>query len=215
TKTVRYAYPEKGEKNTRCMVRRGAIIPIITGLPIGVYGDHIYPNWLWPGSVVDSLYTIAEELVEAFDWPGTDDAAWFVLTGKAPEVRPLDARWETKKGKYFNPQWRIRLVIPPWVPAEEVSRAYRLMRGQIPEGRELPKKTKTLEVARFVWEQERINGYCEPAPWSLWCKRWNKENPENPINDRGNFRTLFRRGAAAVTELNFNWPRPRRAKPGR
>ena len=199
----------------------GAVIPIHTGLPVESHGVYNYPSWLWPGSLVDELYEISEELASMFDWPyaamdrigrpRSGAAAWFVLTGEAPEVRPFNGRWEPQTSKHLNPQWRIKLTVPPWVPAEEVTRAYLLLRGQAPEGRRLPHTTTPLDVARFVWEQERLHGYKEPH-WSALFKRWKHDNPETKIKTHNNFRTLFVRGAAAVGDLNFNWPRPRRAK---
>ena len=147
--------------------------------------------------------------MEAFDWPDRDASVWFVLTGEAPEVRPLDGRWVTKQGKYLNPQWRIQLTIPRWVPAEEVLRAYQILRGQDPRGRELPNKTTSLELARFVWEQERLHGCKEPTPWSAFFERWNEQHPGHRFKSYSNFRTYFFRGDAAVKELNFNWPQPR------
>jgi hypothetical protein len=207
--TVLYTCPCEEGPNTHCIVQNGAVVPIITDLPVESHGDYIYPSWLWPGSVVHDLYEISEELANAFDWPGREAAAWFVLTGEAPEVQPIDSRWEPKISRYLNPQWRIRLTVPPWVPAEEVLRAYQLLRGQILKGRELPKTTTPLEVARFVWEQERLYGYREPTPWSNYFQRWKDENPMTDIKNYRNFRTIFFRGDTAVKELNYNWPQPR------
>jgi hypothetical protein len=223
TKTVRYAHPN-GAPNTRCATRNGAIIPIITGLPNESHGEHKYPPWLWPSSVVDELYDLSVELASAFDWPlasasnlwGTrprsESAAWFILTGEAPQVRPIEARWEPKHGSnHLNPQWRIRLTIPPWLPEAEALRALRLLRKQIPKGRKLPKEARTLEVARFVWERERLEGYRERPPWKAWFELWNEENPGHRFKTPNAFRMTFLHGDAAVKELNFNWPRfPRR-----
>lgn len=220
TKRVRYAYSRNGDLSTRCVVKDGNVVPTYTGLPIERHGDHTYPSWLWPGSVIDELYELSEELADMFDWPRSaldtqgrprnEAAAWFVLTGEVPEVHPVDVRWSmTGGGKYLNPQWRIQLTVPPWLPQEEVSQAYRLLRGEVSGGRELPKKTKSLEVARFVWEQERKNGYCEPPPWRTWCELWNEEHTDHRFKDYRHFRTYFSRGDAAVKELNFTWPMPR------
>jgi hypothetical protein len=222
TKTVRYAYPREGDQNTRCMVRSGAVIPIHTFFPIDSHGAHVYPSWLWPGSVVDELYELSVELADAFDWPGgskanltgtrprSESAAWFVLTGEAPQVRPIDARWEQKHGSTrLNPQWRIHLTIPPWLPEEEVLQAFRTLRRQRPEGRQMPKTSKPLEVARFVWACERRDGYREPAPWTEWVKEWNDKHPGHRFetaSPASHFRMYFFRGDAAVKHLNFDSP---------
>ncbi len=214
TKTVRYAYPREGDSHTRCETQNGSVIPIITELPIELHGG---PSWLWPGSAVHHLYKLSEELANAFDWPvstedslrqlGNDAAVWFILTGKTPEVRPIEAKWETKQGKYAPPQWRIRLTIPPWLPEREVLRAYRLLRRQIPGGKKLPKTDTTLEVFRFVSEQERQNGYNRPK-WDILKERWNEEHPGHPFKTYNQFQKYFTRGKEAVRDLNFSWPLP-------
>jgi hypothetical protein len=130
---------------------------------VSVNDDLYYPPFLWP-SLVDNLYDIAEDLMEAFDWPYRDVSTWFILTDEALEIRLLDGKWVTKQGKYLNPQWRIQLTVSPWVHAEEVLRAYWALRRQTPKGRELSKKTTPLEVVRFVWEQERLHGDKDPIP---------------------------------------------------
>jgi hypothetical protein len=218
--TVRYAYPCEEEANTRCTLQGGAVIPIHTPLPVQSHGDYVYPSWLWPGSVVDELYELSVELASTFDWPlassghlaGTrprsEAAAWFVLTGETPEVRPIEARWETKQGRYLSPQWRIRLTLPPWLPEEEVLRAYRLLRGERPKGLKLPKTTTPLEVAGFVWEQERIHGYRKVPSWRTLYERWNEAHPGYRFKSYNNFRMYFMRGGKAVRELNFGWPQP-------
>jgi hypothetical protein len=83
----------------------------------------------------------------------------------------------------------------------------------MPKGRALPKRTMPLEVARFVWEQERLHGYREPPPWRSWYERWNEEHPGHRRKSYNNFRTYFVRGDKAVKELNFSWPEPRLREP--
>jgi hypothetical protein len=219
TKTVRYAYPREGEANTRCSVQSGALMPIYASFPIESHGGYAYPSWLWPGSVVDELYDLSVELAEAFDWPlasanvpggirpRSESAAWFVLTGEAPQVRPLKAVWDAKHGsKHLVPQWRIQLEVPPWLPEEEVLRAIRTLKRQRPKGRQMPKVEKTLEVARFVWERERVDGYSEPPPWTKWVEQWNIEYPGLRIKSASDFRMYFLRADAAVKHLNFDPP---------
>ena len=81
------------------------------------------------------------------------------------------------------------------------------MRRQIPKGTQLPKTSTPLEVAHFVWERERINGYKRP-PWRILLEQWNKEHPGGRFETYNNFSTYFARGVKAVKELNFRWPQP-------
>ena len=97
------------------------------------------------------------------------------------------------------------MTTPPWLPEEEALLAFRLLRRERPKGLKLPKEARTLEVARFVWERERLDGYREPPPWTAWFERWNAENPGHRFKTPSNFRTTFLRGDAAVKGLNFGW----------
>ncbi len=224
TKTVRYvdvynSLEEEDVADTRALTQSGAIIPLIDGLPVEGHGDYVYPSWLWPGSVVDNLYELSVKLAGHLDWPlasignltetrpRSESAAWFILTGEAPPVRPIKAIWEGKSGiDNLNPQWRIQLTIPPWLPEEEVLQAFRALRRQRPVGRQMPKTAKPLDVARFVWEREKLDGYREPAPWTEWVERWNEEHPGHRFKTASNFRTYFLRGDRTVKHLNFDWP---------
>jgi hypothetical protein len=230
TKRVRYAHPdtlildEDAEQiSSRCvlMKKRGSVAPPYNmGLPEdpGNYETPNRPMAVWPGSVVDNLYVLVEELADAFRWPShvghtktsrswsKDAAAEFVLTGVAPLAtlvplvplaRPIDARLKLEENKYLGSQRRIELNISPWVSAEEVTRAYKRMQKQVLEGRNRQPKPETLEVACFVWEEERRHEYNRPS-WPVLCDRWNKEHPKDQFEDYRHFRTYFTRGAEAV-----------------
>src|SRR5215212_9911550 len=62
-----------------------------------------------------------------------------------------------------------------------------------------------LRMTRFVWEQERVNGYHRPS-WPVLFGRWNEEHPGAQFKSYNNFRTYCMRGIKAVAELNFSWP---------
>jgi hypothetical protein len=240
TKRVRYAHPdtpildEDAEQiSSRCvlMKKRGSVAPPYNmGLPeapedmepaspppilLSNYETPNRPMAVWPGSVVDNLYILAEELADAFRWPrhvgqtkafrswSKDAAATFVLTGVAPlatlvlQAQPIDARLKLEENRFLGSQRRIELNISPWVSAEEVTRAYKRMQKQVLEGRNRQPKPKTLEIACFVWEEERRHEYNRPS-WPVLCDRWNKEHPKDQFKDYRHFRTYFTRGAEAV-----------------
>jgi hypothetical protein len=244
TKRVRYAHPdtpildEDAEQiSSRCvlMKRRRSVVPPYnmelpedpedmkpTSPPRMLSSNYETPNRpmsVWPGSVVDNLYVLAEGLADdAFRWPGhvghtkafrswsKDAAAEFVLTGVAPLAtlfplvplaQPIDARLKLEENRYLGSQRRVELNISPWVPAEDVTRAYKRMQKQALEGRNRQPKPKTLEVACFVWEEERRHEY-NKLSWPVLCKRWNKEHPKDQFENYRHFRTTFTRGAEAV-----------------
>jgi hypothetical protein len=70
----------------------------------------------------------------------------------------------------------------------------------------MPKTARPLEVARFVWERERLDGYRKPAPWTKWVKQWNEQHPGHRFKSAGHFCTYFFRGDAALRHLNFDPP---------
>ena len=70
----------------------------------------------------------------------------------------------------------------------------------------MPKTAKPLEVARFVWERMRIDGYREPYPWTKWVEQWNGEHPGHRFKTASNFRTYALRGYEAVVHLNYDGP---------
>lgn len=82
------------------------------------------------------------------------------------------------------------------------------MQKQVLEGgrNRLP-DLKTLEVARFVWERERLNDYKRPS-WSTLLDQWSEEHSGARIKPYNNFRQYCTRGVKAVIELNFGWPQP-------
>jgi hypothetical protein len=240
TERVRYAHPDTpildedaDQISTRCVLKRerGAVIaPYNVELPedpeemrssslppvlLSNYQTPRRPMSIWPGSVVDDLYVLAEELADTFLWPGMearskafrwwskDAAAEFVLTGVAPLMHPVDARLKVKENRYLGTLWRIELDILPWVSADEVKQAYRRMQKQVLEGRNSLPDAKTFEVARFVWEQERQHEYNRPS-WPLLCERWNQEHPEDQFKDYRHLRTYFKRAEEAVTEHSFD-----------
>jgi hypothetical protein len=230
TKRVRYAHPDTlildedaDQISSRCvlMKKRGSVAPPYNmGLPEdpGNYETPNRPMAVWPGSVVDNLYVLVEELADVFRWSShvghpkafrswsKDAAAKFVLTRVAPLAtlvplvplaRPIDARLKLEENRFLGSQRRIELNIAPWVPAEEVARAYKRMQKQVLEGRNRQPSSKTLEVACFVWEEERRHEYKSPS-WPVLCDRWNKEHPKDQFKDYRHFRTSFTRGAEAV-----------------
>jgi hypothetical protein len=79
-------------------------------------------------------------------------------------------------------------------------------------GIKLPKETTTLEVARFVWEQERLNGY-KKRSWESLREQWNEEHPGHQFNTYNGLYKYFDRGNKAVRKLNFSWPEPRLGEP--
>jgi hypothetical protein len=82
-----------------------------------------------------------------------------------------------------------------------------MMQRRILEGRNRLPEPKAFDIARFVWEQERLNGYHRPK-WRVLLERWNAEHLEDRFENYRHFREYCRRGVKAIIELNFKGPRP-------
>ena len=95
------------------------------------------------------------------------------------------------------PQWLYITAVELWMPAEEVMEAYRRMQRAMMVKPDPPKtQARAFNVARFVWEQEILEG--TRPPWPVLCERWNRFPLTRPFKDWRTFQSYFRRGAKAV-----------------
>jgi hypothetical protein len=100
------------------------------------------------------------------------------------------------------PQWVIFLGVEAWVPAEEVKEAYRAHQQALLAEQAPPKtQERAFEVARFVWEEERLHG--KRPPWPALWERWNNWRPTKPFKGWREFRTNFLRGEKATRPRYF------------
>ena len=95
------------------------------------------------------------------------------------------------------PQWLYIMAIELWMPAEEVTKSYsRMQRNMMAKPNPPRTKSRAFNVARFVWEQEMLEG--SRPPWPVLCERWNRFPLTRPFKDWRIFQAYFRRGAKAV-----------------
>lgn len=96
----------------------------------------------------------------------------------------------------------IFLAVEAWVPAEEVKGAYRTIQQNLLAEQSPPKtQMRAFNVARFVWEQDRLNG--KRLPWPELCKLWNNWPLTERFESWRDFRTYFSRGERAVRPRYF------------
>src|SRR5918998_3348923 len=101
------------------------------------------------------------------------------------------------------PQWVIVMAVEAWIPAEEVTEAYRRLQHALLAEQRPPKTTeRAFQVAKFVWEQEQFYG-TRPS-WKVLTKRWN-DLPwaasfewAKPFEKWQAFRMSFERGKRAT-----------------
>jgi hypothetical protein len=95
------------------------------------------------------------------------------------------------------PQWVILMAVEAWIPAAEVAESYsRLQQPFLAERRPPKTSERAFQVARFVWEEERIHR-ARPS-WPVLCERWNHFPLTEPFERWRDFRTSFQRGATAT-----------------
>ena len=169
------------------------------------------------GTDLRRLQTVAKKLNETYRWP-EGDAAWFVLTGHAPQVRPLEVRAsvnntpmhaqrqviERARGNrparnrpaervrdYHASTARISLTADAWLDAGEVERAFRDAQRQILGGDAKRRDDRTLEVAKFVARRMRERG---EETWRERWKAWNRMHAKEwHYGDYRGFRQAFER----------------------
>jgi hypothetical protein len=152
-----------------------------------------------PEFLTNDLRGLGRHLAELYPGWGEGGAMWFVLTGKAPHLEMVKSRGSVtaNTSSYAPlPHHAITLTITPWVSAKSVELLYRHLQRQHFAEKGRKKKPRTLEVARFCWEQYRLEG--ERPPWRVLCQRWNEAYPDERFDDWHNFREYAVRGESAT-----------------
>src|SRR5215210_5961269 len=227
TRRVRYAHPDTpisdGDQiDARACITVGEKALPPGGVPPGEkklsYTDQTgspRKPFLWPGSLLDHLRRISNELADMFGWK-QEEAVWFVLTGETPQIKPLSVRVKVKGGRTGVPLWSVTINAAPWVPHEEVERAFGRMQQQVLQVRSRRMSSRkmgprALEVYQFVREQERLH---EDRPtWSKLLELWNRRHPDKRFETYNNFRQYFMRGAKAVEAPGFKPPELKKTPP--
>jgi hypothetical protein len=165
-------------------------------------------------ATVGAAGTVAEEVRKlgarlAGDYLGWDEegAVWYVLTGEAPQLRPITIRGRGKfRGQYTRFQHSVTLTVLPWVPAKEVERVYRNVQQQVLDEASRETGPRILEVAQFVWERLRLDG--ERESWKAWFELWNRKHPDKKFKTWRNFREYCARGHDEALPL-YKFPEPK------
>ena len=93
--------------------------------------------------------------------------------------------------------WVILLAVEAWAPPDEVREAYRIQQqAVIVESTPSKTQTRAFDVARFVWDEERVHG--KRPPWSVLWERWNNRPLTEPFKGWRDLRTYFLRSEQAT-----------------
>ena len=121
------------------------------------------------------LADLARRLERDYGWR-QNEAAWFVLNGEAPRLRPLTTRASIHRSKHGPSSCEITLQVAPWIPSEDVEKAFTQMRDQV--RRSSGPGTvgeRRLEVLRFVEEEHEKRG--RRSNFEELLQMWNREHP--------------------------------------
>ncbi len=125
-----------------------------------------------------TLEDVALQLISRYPWT-LRDAAWFVLTGKAPALRSLKVQTDESSGAHT-------ITFAPWISEKTLRRAYR----NLQEGDNRPLSRKTLAAFRFV--VERTDPQQTPK-WAKLTREWNQQHPDDKFRDRSALRQAYER----------------------
>jgi hypothetical protein len=171
-------------------------------------------------AVARRLWKLAERLSKTYLWR-EEDAVWFVLTGHAPPVRPLEVRGYITPPQHmaigripreYRPHTaRITIAADAWLNVKEVTRAFRDAQRQILAGGDAagPTPERTLEVVRFVARRMRERGEENwgEVDWGTYWRAWKKVCPEGwGYSNENNFKQTFERFIEGVVYRAYEWP---------
>jgi hypothetical protein len=154
------------------------------------------------------LLRLAEKLTTYYPWE-EGDALWFVLTGYAPPVRPLEvtisAPLFATPGSHVPSTARITVTAHAWVGAEQAERAFRDAQRQVLRGdTSSPRDERLLEVVKFVARRIREHG---EETWEQRRKAWNETCPESwRYKTYRSFGQVYKRFTERYVYREYNQP---------
>jgi hypothetical protein len=150
------------------------------------------PAYVWPGSLVDEIYDLAQELSESFMWPSRNTSSWvgtwwnedsaalFLLTGIAPLVHPMKLGLVRAQGG-----------LDAYKSARRILNVNLRNQGD-----------RKFDVVTFVLQHSKS---CDPDALDFKHLResWDAEFPEKKFKDTYLFSKYFKRGLQAVKERYY------------
>lgn len=180
-----------------------------TSYSVGLAGETIE---VYKGTTLHCLSRYGDELSRRYGW-GQEWAMWFILTGIAPPIHPLEASQEFKLlGGPGRPETTHRqvvtLTLEPWVSEHTLVEAYRRLRYDL-RGEQGRTSLKTLTLFCFIMEREGVRSLAKAATrrdavqWTARMHEWNdlhrESHPDWLYTNHSNFRNAYRDVAENVT----------------
>jgi hypothetical protein len=199
--------PGTGDPEVAQGTRRGVGPTLLSG-----FDTADRPANVWPGSLVDEVYRLANQLSESFMWPtrttggplgrwwNMDAAAMFLLTGIAPLMHPINVKLASV-GDGSDVPTRAVLQVQPWLTPEIVAESYKSLRQAL-DVNVRNQGARKFDVVSFV-----LRGVGTLDPDTLDFRRlresWNATFPERRFRDTNEFSTNFKRGLEAVEQRYY------------
>ncbi len=170
-----------------------------------------YEVEVWPRSVLDRLRELAEWVTKWYGWE-REAAAWFVLTDDPPIRAPLEGGIAARLYPTHQ-DYRVTLVVEPWVPADAVLRAYRDAQRDLLGRENRPLAARNLALLRFVVGEKRNEGRKpererQHLPWAWLMARWNETHPEAHYTEERLFARDVGRARRAVLFPDYHLAGP-------
>jgi hypothetical protein len=138
------------------------------------------------------LDAIANHLHRFHGWH-KGEAAWWVLTGEAPNCRPVKVSYRHAQSQHSPDLHLITIEAPPWISPATFQGAFAEMRRRMHAERK-PPDTRSIRVVRFV-ERLRNNPTAANPTFQDMCRQWNEEYPDEAFSEFRSFETAYRRTA--------------------
>lgn len=194
------------------------VLPVQRNVHLPFEGILLYPGTrghvskvrVWPGSVLDDLRDIGDQLAKEYHWHEAQ-ATWFVLTGKPPIIRPLYTSTTTRHGGKFTDAI-VNLEVLPWVSWRTVLRLYRQIQSglRVRETRKQP-DARAIEVFRLVTREAGAE-VKDSNQWASLLGKWLREHPaEATLTSPSRLRQYYNRAKKALLLRDYEAAQRRRS----
>ena len=129
-------------------------------------------------------------------------SAWFVLTGKIPQISPLRLEYRQRWDQKFGSKMRVRFSfdIHPLTPPSELEKAYRNARKKL-LGNRRALKEKTLSLVEFVSTRKL---YDAARRYGDRMIEWNKTYPKWYYSKETNFHKDYHRAMKRLMGITIS-----------
>jgi hypothetical protein len=155
------------------------------------------------------LEAVASHLQRLHGW-NKGESAWWVLTGEAPDCRPVKVSYRVAESEHSLDLYLITIEAPPWISPTTFRGAFAEMRRRMHAERK-PPDARSVRVVRFV-ESLRNDVATEKLSFREMWRRWNENHPEETFSESRTFETAYRR-TSKVLQRQYNTEIERRETP--